>query len=200
MKLPFDIPGGRADSLPSDGSNRIPGHQFHWRNVVFRPLFQGTANRALLASFWAAAVLCASWAGARPVASVEPVLEFVSASLTSGPGREPPPGAVLRAPELVGVIRVRGFDTRRSALRLTLVAPSENGRPPRLTRVNPTSWARPDPKDKSLIRWTCKWPGAASAEGWSVKIEALRTRPRMVVSGSVQHLFLPVPPRPLAPE
>lgn len=164
---------------------------------MFRPLCQGTASLKFRALFWAWAALCPSWAGAAPAV---PVFEFVSATLTSGPGREPPPGAVLRAPELVGVVRVRGLDARRGAFRLTLVAPAENGRPPRQTRVIPTTWAPPDPKDKSLIRWTCKWPGAASAEGWSVRIETLRSRPRVVVSGSVQHLFLPVPPRPLAPE
>jgi hypothetical protein len=128
-----------------------------------------------------------------------PRLEFVSASLTSGPGREPPLGSVPKVPELIGTVRIRGLDARRSSYQLTLVPPAETGRGPRKIRVVPTTWAPSDPKDATLIRWTCAWPGAPSAEGWSVRIEHRRARPRVVVSGAIQHFFLPVrPPQPSA--
>ncbi len=121
-----------------------------------------------------------------------PSLQFVSASLTSGPGIELPPGVVPPPPELVGVVRVRGIDARRSSFRITLVAPIKGKRSPRRTRIVPTTWAPYDPNDKTLIRWTCRWLGPGSPEGWSVMIESLRCRPHQKVSGPIQHFLLPV--------
>lgn len=124
--------------------------------------------------------------------SSDPSLQFVSASLTSGPGIAPPPGTVPPPPELVGVVRVRGIDARRSSFRISLTTPAEGKRSPRLIRIVPTTWAPYDPNDKSLIRWTCKWLGPGSPEGWSVTIESLSSRPHKKVSGPIQHFLLPV--------
>lgn len=137
-----------------------------------------------------ASLAAAPWADDRRDASI-PSLQFVSASLTSGPGIEPPPGVVPPPPELVGVVRVNGIDSRRSSFRVTLVAPVEGNRSSKRVRIVPTSWAPYDPNDKSLIRWTCKWPGPGSPEGWSVTIEALRGRPHKTVSGPIRHFLLP---------
>ena len=144
----------------------------------------------LVALHLGASLVAAPYADDRRDASV-PSLQFVSASLTSGPGIAPPPGTVLPHPELVGVVRVRGIDATRSSFRITLVAPLNGKHPSKQTRIVPSTWAPYDPNDKTLIRWTCKWPGPSSPEGWLVTIESLRSRPHKKVSGPIQHFLLP---------
>lgn len=144
----------------------------------------------LVAVYLGASLVAAPCADDRRGASI-PVLQFVSASLTSGPGFEPPPGVVPPPPELVGVVRVSGINARRSSFRVTLLAPVEGKRSSKRVRIVPTTWAPYDPNDKSLIRWTYKWPGPGSPEGWSVTIESLRSRPHKTVSGPIQHFLLP---------
>lgn len=121
-----------------------------------------------------------------------PVFQFISAALISGPGLAPPPGTKPLPAELVGVLRVRGYAVRHSSVRITLIPPIELKRSSKLARLVPTTWAPYDPNDKSLIRWTCEWPGPSSPNGWSVKVESLRSHPYRATSGPIQHFLLPV--------
>ncbi len=122
------------------------------------------------------------------------VFEFVSASLTTGTGVEAPPGTKQGPPHLNGVVRIAGLDARRSAFRLSLLVPVEGRREPKVLPLLPTRWARYAPSDRSLIAWTARWKGPASPEGCTVRIQALRSRPRRTVSGPIRHYLRSVAP------
>ncbi len=136
-----------------------------------------------------------------PLAAVDPLpveatpapkLEFVSASLHLGPGKEPPPGQKPPPPLLTGVIRARGLRTAKPYFRVTFSSGSPR---PSVHRLSIATWGALDPKDPTLIRFTAPYRAGASAEGGTVSVEYRYKGSRLSVQGPVAVFLLPGAPR-----
>ncbi len=127
-----------------------------------------------------------------------PLLEFLSASLTNGPGIQPRDGKVDPGfPYFSGGVAWRGKGKlMRSQIRLFLLDAPCNGRT-RARRLTLKAWEPADPLNPEQWRFKSRWPGG-SAEGRKVRVVVLRRgRAWAQVEGPIREISLPsASPRP----
>ena len=127
-----------------------------------------------------------------------PLLEFLSASLTNGPGIQPQDGKVDPGfPYFSGGVAWRGKGKlTRSQIRLYLLDAPGKGRT-RTRRLTLKAWEPADPLNPEQWRFKSTWPGGP-AEGRKVRVMVLsKGRVFAQVEGPIREISLPAAlPRP----
>ncbi|MBL0312833.1 MAG: hypothetical protein IPP78_08980 [Holophagaceae bacterium] len=121
-----------------------------------------------------------------------PLLEFLSASLTNGPGIQPQDGKVDPGfPYFSGGVAWHGRGKlTRGQIRLYLLDVPGKGRT-RARRLALKAWEPADPLNPEQWRFKSAWPGGA-AEGRKVRVVVLRRgRTWAQVEGLIREISLP---------
>lgn len=128
---------------------------------------------------------------AEPPSTPVPRLEFVTATMNLGPGRELPPGRKPAPPVVTGVIRASGLDPRRSNFRITVRIEGSGDGKSAAHRLAVTGWNAHDPANPAQIRFTAPWPASVPFEGCTLRVDYVRRKTRLSVQGPVQVFMLP---------